>query len=358
MTLLLNYRPVLSQPTGIGIYANAVLPALQQLPHQLIRGAGTKGGAAARLHRFAWSQLILPRLARRQRASLIFTPAPEGYLGSQPIPQVVMVHDLRPISHPQHSLQSLYFRAWVPPLLRHCRHILTNSAFTAAEILRHTGVTAERISVIPLGVDHEAFRPAPLRSGEDPARQQGAAAAEGGSPYLLHVGQAYPHKNLRRLIEAFATLAGRYPELRLLLAGKPHRRQTPQLQALVAERGLADRVEFRPYVPFADLPDLYRGALALVYPSLWEGFGLPVLEAMACGTPVLTSRGSGTEEVAGEAALLIDPIDQSALEAALRRLVQEPQLRDRLRQRGLRQASGFRWADTATATRQLLESLL
>ncbi|MEB3271388.1 MAG: glycosyltransferase family 1 protein [Synechococcus sp.] len=360
MTLLLNYRPVLSQPTGIGVYANAVLPALQQLPHQLIRGGGA-GGAAERLRRLAWSQLTLPGLARRQRASLVFTPAPEGYLGSQPIPQVVMVHDLRPISHPQQSLQSLYFRAWVPPLLRQCRHILTNSAFTAAEILRHTGVAAERISVIPLGYDSEAFRPAPAPAGGgDPGHGQGQGAAARGnaSPYLLHVGQAYPHKNLRRLIEAFAALARRHPDLRLLLAGKPHPRHTAQLRALVAERGLADRIEFRPYVPFADLPDLYRGALALVYPSLWEGFGLPVLEAMACGTPVLTSRGSGTEEAAGEAALLIDPMDQSALEAALQRLVQEPQLRDRLRQRGLRRAGGFRWAYTATATRQLLESLL
>jgi glycosyltransferase involved in cell wall biosynthesis len=358
MTLLLNYRPVPAQPTGIGVYANAVLPALQQLPHRLIRGGGA-GGVAERLRRLAWSQLTLPRLARRQRASLIFTPAPEGYLGSLPIPQVVMVHDLRPISHPQQSLQSLYFRAWVPPLLRQCRHILTNSAFTAAEIRRHTGVAAERISVIPLGYDSEAFRPAPpLAGGEDPGHEQGEAASRDASPYLLHVGQAYPHKNLRRLIEAFAVLAPQHPGLRLLLAGKPHPRQTPQLRALVAERGLVDRVEFRPYVPFAALPDLYRGALALVYPSLWEGFGLPVLEAMACGTPVLTSRGSGTEEAAGEAALLIDPLDQSALEAALRRLVQEPLLRRRLRQRGLQQAGGFSWMRTAAATRQLLESLL
>jgi len=172
------------------------------------------------------------------------------------------------------------------------------------------------------------------------------------------VGQAYPHKNLRRLIEAFAALAPQHHGLRLVLAGKPHPQQTHQLQALVAERGLGERVEFRPYVPFAALPDLYRGALALVYPSLWEGFGLPVLEAMACGTPVLTSRGSGTEEAAGPAALLIDPFDQAALEAGLRRLLEEPQLRSQLRQLGLRQASRFSWTRSAAATRQLLESLL
>ena len=117
--LLLNYRPVLRQNTGIGIYANGVMPALQSLDHQLIPG-GSEGGAKERLRRLAWSQARLPELARQAGASLIFTPAPEGYLGRQKIPQVVMVHDLRPISHPERSLQSLYFRAWVPPLLRSC----------------------------------------------------------------------------------------------------------------------------------------------------------------------------------------------------------------------------------------------
>jgi glycosyltransferase involved in cell wall biosynthesis len=229
MTLLLNYRPVLRQPTGIGVYANAVLPALQGFPHVLIPG-GEQGTARQRLRRLAWSQLRLPQLARQKSASLIFTPAPEGYLGPQIIPQVVMVHDLRPISHPDRSLQSLYFRRWVPPLLRQCRHIVTNSAFTAGEIQRMTGVSSETISVIPLGVDTERFRPA----------AQGRLDLQ-GRPYLLHVGQAYPHKNLGRLIEAFAAIANVQPELQLVLAGKPHPSETRRLQALVLERGLQQR---------------------------------------------------------------------------------------------------------------------
>ncbi len=344
MTLLLNYRPVLRQPTGIGVYANAVLPALQQLPHVLIPG-GEEGSARQRLQRLAWTQLELPRLARRHQASLIFTPAPEGYLGPQTIPQVVMVHDLRPISHPERSLQSLYFRSWVPPLLRAARHVLTNSRFTAAEIQRCTGLPAERITVIPLGYNAEAFRPGPPASRSEER------------PYVLHVGQAYPHKNLRRLIQAFAQVAPAHPELRLVLAGKPHATETPQLQALVAELGLQQRVEFRAYVPASALPDLYRGALALVFPSLWEGFGLPVLEAMACGTPVITSVGSGTEEVAGAAALLVDPTHTDAISQALRRLLDQPSLQEQCRRQGLERAAQFSWAATATATRALLKSL-
>ncbi|NDG24236.1 MAG: glycosyltransferase family 1 protein [Synechococcaceae bacterium WBB_10_009] len=295
----------------------------------------------------AWSQLRLSELARQHRASLIFTPAPEGYLGRQAIPQVVMVHDLRPISHPERSLQSLYFRAWVPPLLRQCRRILTNSAFTAQEIERWAGVPEQRISVIPLGYDAASFRPA-----------AGASGLPSKRPYLLHVGQAYPHKNLPRLIEAFAALAPQHPDLQLVLAGKPHPTETPRLEARVRERGLEARVQLLPYAPSETLVQLYQGALALVYPSLWEGFGLPVLEAMACGTPVLTSYGSGTEEAAGDAALLVDPANTAALAAALRDLVEQPSLRQQLRQRGLQRAAQFSWERTAAATHAALVEIL
>lgn len=341
MTLLINYRPVLRQPTGIGVYARAVLPALMELPHLLIPG-GQVGSSRERLRRLAWTQLELPRLAQRQRAELIFTPAPEGYLGRQTIPQVVMVHDLRPISHQERSLQSLYFRSWVPPLLRSCRKILTNSQFTSREIQHCAGVPEERIVVIPLGYDTDVFRPLPTPNCSDERR------------YFLHVGQAYPHKNLQRLIQAFAVVAKEEAAIQLVLAGKPHPTESRILRALVAELGLTQRVEFRSYVPYAELPDLYRGALALVYPSLWEGFGLPVLEAMACGTPVLTSLGSGTEEVAGTAALLVDAGRTEALIEGLRQLLHQPGLRDQLHQSGLERASLFSWSTTTAATRACL----
>ena len=345
MTLLLNYRPVLRQPTGIGVYANAVLPALQELSHVLVPG-GEEGTAKQRLKRLLWTQLELPRLAKRHKASLIFTPAPEGYLGSQATPQVVMVHDLRPISHPERSFQSLYFRSWVPPLLRSCRHVLTNSQFTAQEIQRCTGLPDSRITVTPLGYDDEAFKPGPPPPGSQER------------PYLLHVGQAYPHKNLRRLIQAFAQVASSYPELRLVLAGKPHPTETPVLQAMVRERGLQQRVEFRSYLPYVELPDLYRGASAFLYPSLWEGFGLPILEAMACGTPVITSRGSGTEEVVGDAAILVDPKSTKNLADAVRQLAEQPGLVSQFRLRGLERARHYSWSQTAAATRAVVSQQL
>ena len=340
--LLINYTPVLRQPTGIGVYANAVLPALQALPHWLVPG-GERGTGLQRLRRLVWNQAQLPRLARRQGASVIFTPAPEGYLGPQHIPQVVMVHDLRPISHPERSLQSLYFRAWVPPLLRGCRHILTNSQHTATEIQRCAGIADDRLSVIPLGYNTEAFRPEAQESEGSQDR-----------PYLLHVGQAYPHKNLRRLVLAFAQVAVRDPDIRLVLAGKPHPKETIQLKRLVAELALTDRIEFRSYVPYEALPELYRGAAAFLYPSLWEGFGLPILEAMACGTPVITSFGSGTQEVSGGAALLVDPLDVGMLAQAMHDVLHSAAERVRLRERGLQRAAMFSWETTALQTASVL----
>lgn len=352
MTLLLNYRPVIKNPTGIGTYAHAVLPALQDLPHLLVPG-GERGTAKQRLKRLVWTQLELQRIAERHKASLVFTPAPEGYLGPQRIPQVVMVHDLRPISHPERSLQSIYFRSWVPPLLRQCRHVLTNSQFTAREIQRCAGVPDSHLTVIPLGYDERLFR-------SDPSGQLSCTEAcrSASRPYLLHLGQAYPHKNLSRLIRAFAVVAPRYPLLRLVLVGKTHPRESPKLRLLVRDLGLLDRVEFRSYVPLEELPDLYRGALAMVFPSLWEGFGLPVLEAMACGTPVITSFGSGTQEVAGDAALLVNPLDEKTLASSMAEVVEDAQLRERLRCRGLERSKRFSWGRTGSQTAELLQALM
>ena len=343
--LLLNYKPVLSQPTGIGVYANAVLPAFDQFEHTLIPGGGS-GSGKERLQRLAWSQFQLPRMARKRKADLIFTPAPEGYLGEQVVPQVVMVHDLRPLSHPERSMQSLYFRSWVPPLLRQCRHILTNSNFTASEICRATRVSEKKISVTPLGYDVDHFYPAEF---EQRCHHR---------PYLLHIGQAYPHKNLERLIHAFNSIARRFPDVDLILLGKPHPLETKRLQRLVSELDLSERIIFKNYVSYVDLPNWYRGALAFVYPSLWEGFGLPILEAMACGCPVITSYGSGMGEVAGGGAQLVDPLSASDISAQVSQIIEQKKYREELRRMGIERASNFSWHATVEKTARVVNDVL
>ena len=232
-------------------------------------------------------------------------------------------------------MQTLYFRSWVPPLLRQCTHILTNSEFTAAEINRCIGVSQDKITVTPLGYDPEHFY-----FSESFERLH-------HRPYLLHIGQAYPHKNLKRLIQAFNLIAHRFPDVDLLLLGKPHPAQTIRLQKLVAELNLSERVIFKSYVPYADLPNWYRGACAFVYPSLWEGFGLPILEAMACGCPVITSYGSGTQEVANNAAILIDPYSVSDLVDSITKILLSEHDQYDLHLRGTEHARRFSWTSTS-----------
>jgi len=255
------------------------------------------------------------------------------------------VHDLRPLLHPAGGWQSLYYRRLVPALLRQCRHILTNSHYTAAQISATLGIAPERITPIALGVDHSLFCP---RDGSD----------GNSSPYLLHVGQHYPHKNLLRLLQAFAPLSRRHRQLKLVLAGKPHRRHTATLMRAIDDLGLQARVQLLSYVSGQQLAELYRGALALVFPSLWEGYGLPILEAMACGTPVITSRGSGCQEAAQGCALLVDPWDQQDLARAMERLIGDGRLRLELQAQGLRRTAGLDWVSSGHAARSALEALL
>lgn len=340
--LLLNYKPVLDQPTGIGVYANAVLPALQNFEHVLIPGGGSRGGND-RLQRFAWSQFQLPKLARKCKADLIFTPAPEGYLGEQVVSQIVMIHDLRPLSHPDLSMQSLYFRNWVPPLLRQCRHIITNSNFTASEIRGAIGVPADKISITPLGYDTDHFYPSEVKERLH------------SRPYLLHVGQAYPHKNLERLLYAFNMVSHRFPEVDLILLGKPYPSETKKLRLMTSELDLSERVIFKTYVPYEELPNWYRGAIAFVYPSLWEGFGLPILEAMACRCPVITSFGSGMQEVSGNAALMVDPFSIEGIKQAIESVIDNQYLHQSLCSGGQLNALKYSWKQCAQNTRQVIE---
>ena len=340
--LLLNYKPVLDQPTGIGVYATAVLPALQNFEHVLIPGGGS-GGVNGRLQRLAWSQFQLPKLARKYKADLIFTPAPEGYLGEQVVSQIVMVHDLRPLSHPDLSMQSLYFRKWVPPLLRQCRHIITNSNFTASEIRGATGLPADKISVTPLGYDTHHFYPSEVKE-----RLHSRA-------YLLHVGQAYPHKNLERLLYAFKMISHRFPEVDLVLLGKPYPSETHKLRLMASELGLSKRVIFKSYVPYEELPNWYRGAIAFVYPSLWEGFGLPILEAMAWRCPVITSFGSGMQEVSGNAALMVDPFSIEDIKDAIGNVIDDQHLNQSLCSSGELNALKYSWKQCAQNTKQVIE---
>ncbi len=248
-------------------------------------------------------------------------------------PYVVTIHDMGMVtlrnSHP--IAKRLYTRPLVPRVARHAKLILTNSEYSKWEIIRHLAIPESRIRVTPLAASPE-FKP---------------MQAPRGDPYFLYVGNIEPRKNLERLLEAFARLPIKTHHL-VIVGNRWYRGARVEEKAKAI--GLNGRVKFLGYVDRADLPGLFSGADAFVYPSLLEGFGLPVVEAMACGTPVIAANNSSLREVAADAALLIDPLDVGSMTDALALIAGDDALRQRLSSRGLDRAAEFSWTRTAQLT--------
>jgi glycosyltransferase involved in cell wall biosynthesis len=260
---------------------------------------------------------------------------------SESRPYVVTIHDMGlDVLRNAHPLaKRLYTRRLIPHVARKARLVLTNSEYSKWEIVRRLGIPEERIRVTPLAASSE-FTPGP---------------AKPVSPYFLYVGNLEPRKNLERLIEAFASVPSKEHEL--WIAGNRWYRGH-HVEQKVQAMGLSSRVKLLGYVPRAELPGLFRGAEAFVYPSLLEGFGMPVVEAMACGAPVIASGATALKEVAGDAALLVNPLDTRDLAEAMTRVSQDQGLRQSLSTAGLKRAADFSWSRTATLTLEAYQDAL
>lgn len=352
--LLINLAYQLRRPTGTTTYALNLLPDLNSL-HPLVLTAQNSAdypcypipanltpeqGLRGHGRRLLWNDLQLPQIYRQFQSQLIFTPIPEAPVFTQ-CRSVVTVHDLIPLRFAKRfSPLTHYCRYYVPYVLRHAEHILCNSQATANDIVQFFQIPSSKITPTLLAYDASHFQYLDL-----PQRH-----------YFLYLGRREPYKNLHRLIAAFATLPSR--EYELWIAGPADPRYTPVLVAQAEDLGITAQVKFLDYVPYADLPVLMNQAIALVFPSLWEGFGLPVLEAMACGTPVITSNLSSLPEVTGDAALLIDPYRVEAIASAMHEVAVDLGVRSQLRQAGLLRARQFSWRKTGQATVEILQKYL
>ncbi len=266
--------------------------------------------------------------------------------------RVVTVHDLIYRAYPDShaGLLSLGMRVLVPLAAHRSHRVIADSASTRDDLIRLLHVPARKIDVVPLGVG-PAPTPAP-----DAAREVRARYARHGQPLVLSVSAKRPHKNLLRLLDALALLpAQRRPVLVLPGYATPHE---AELRARAAELGIAADVRFVGWVDARELDGLYAAADAFVFPSLYEGFGLPVLEAMRRGVPVACSDRSSLPEVAGDAALLFDPERPQAIADAIAALLEDPDRAQRLRAAGLRQAERFSWTATARGTLDSYERAL
>lgn len=301
------------------------------------------------LLRILWEQALQPGSLRRDGVDLLHAPVNVGPL-VRSCHLVATVHDLSFLLYPEafRPGQRLYQRVMARWTARHADRVIAVSQSTRADVVRLFGVAAERVVVVPNGVD-SSFRPLPPAEVEAFRQQRGLPER-----FLLSVATMEPRKNIPRLLQALARLPEAPPLI--LCGGKGWYYE--EIYATIERLELAGRVHLPGFIPQGDLPFWYNAATWFVYPSLYEGFGLPALEALACGTPAIVSRTSSLPEVVGDAALLIDPHDVDFLTAALAHALQAPDVAARLRQAGPAQAARFSWQRTATETAAVYQQLL
>lgn len=343
---------------GSEIYVRHLIPRLAEAEPDLElvafvnrEGAGSELGARevvevdasgrSRARRVIAEQLRLPRLARRHRIDLLHSPGTSA--PRRPgVVSVVTILDVIYLRHPEaHTLpMRLGMRVVVPLAARGADRVITISDAAASEIAQGLSVPRERIDVTHLG-----GRPIGPATPEPELRRRLGLA---GAPLILSVSARRPHKNLRRLIEALATLSTEPPPL-LVLPGY----ETPfedELRGRARELGVADRIRFLGWVSDEDLEGLYAAATCFAFPSLAEGFGLPVLEAMQRGVPVACSAAGPLPEIAGDAVRYFDPLDVPGIALALSDLLRSDRLREKLAEGGRERARGFTWERTARGT--------
>ncbi|MBN1177582.1 MAG: glycosyltransferase family 4 protein [Anaerolineae bacterium] len=292
------------------------------------------------------ARLPLPVEAITGRLDLFYSP---DFVLPPTLPRtrtLLTVHDLSFLHYPDHFVPKLvqYLSRVVPRSVARADRVLADSEATRRDLIALLDVPPEKVALLYSGVD-ACFRPQ-----SEPGERERLAEHHGldARPYILSVGTLQPRKNYVGLIRAFARLERR--DVQLVIAGG---RGWLYEDVLAEAARHADRVAVLGFVDDAELPALYRGAALFAFPSFYEGFGLPVLEAMACGTPVVCSNASSVPEVAGDAALLVDPHDEDALAAALARALDDEALRAGMVERGLAQAARFSWE---RAARQLVEA--
>jgi glycosyltransferase involved in cell wall biosynthesis len=294
--------------------------------------------------RLVWEQAAGPGVARRLRPDVWHAPHYTMPLRSK-VPTIVAMHDLTFFDHPEWHERSkvAYFRRMMTAAARRADAIVTGS-HDAADRLRSRLHPSAEIVVIHHGVDHERFTSAADEQADRAALERHGIA----SPYIAFASTIEPRKDVPTLVRAFARIAPAHPDVQLVLAGGDGW-GVAEARAAIASSGVATRVLRPGYLDDATLAALFRRAAAVAYPSLAEGFGMPALEALASGAPLVTTSGSSLDEIVGDAALLVPPADATALAGALERLLEDEQLVSRLRTAGPARATAFTWTRSVDA---------
>jgi len=336
MNAAANGRFLSRRMTGVERYGRELVQRLH--PNLRVISAPTgQSGFAGHL----WEQFSLPGLLRTDE--VLWSPANTGPLAVRN--QVLSLHDLSALEHPEwySPLFGAWYRLLIPLLVRRVKRVVVPSRFVRMQLQKRFSLPDSTLSVVPGGVDRRRFWPGSTRLAHLPER------------YILFVGSLQPRKNLQALLQAWEALSqdpkAAFQETHLVIAG-----ETESVFRRESFPGPMKRVHWLCYVPESDLPGLYAGADVFVMPSLEEGFGLTILEAMACGTAVIASQAGALPEAAGEAALFFDPAEPGELQALLEQVLNDQSLRTALTKKGLHQAANYSWERAAHALWGVIES--
>ena len=338
------YLPLVPGDERFIIYTNRTMPSWPDVEGRRLRVAPTRLPTISPVARIMWEQVALPALMLRDRLDVLHCPLNVLPIASR-VPIVLTIHDLTFIRYPKrfHPAKQRYLATFTRYAARHASRIITDSAATRTDVIDAFGVHPDQVEVVYPGVDPD-FQPR-----ESDSEALSAFRNRMGLPdrYVLYLGTLEPRKNVDRLVHAFARLVREGLPHALVLAGG-RGWDYAAIDRAIVEAGITSRVIIAGYVRREDQPLWYSAADLFVYPSQYEGFGLPVLEAMACGTPVVTSNSSSLPEVVGPAAVTIDPTDEAALADAMRAVLTDPSLGARLRDAGPTQARQFTWERAAS----------
>lgn len=345
VNLLLNLARLPGIECAAGVMSDVNLPALLHDSSLKLFPLCPSGNLARLVY-------TLPAMCQRWQADVLHVT----YIGPffVPCPLVVTVHDVAFKHHPEFfsPRDRLLFATLLPVTLQRASAVITVSRHARQEIIALFPYLSGKVHVTPEAAS-TLFRPI----GEEGSLQTVRSRYGIRSEFILAVGNLQPRKNLLRLISAFASVRHRMKSVQLVVAGKAQWKSSA-IYAEVKRLGLESDIVFTGYVSDEDLALLYNAAKVFVYPSIYEGFGLPILEAMACGTPVVTSNTSSMPEVAGDAAILIDPYQEEQIGDAIQQVLTNPDLRLSLSEKGLKHAQRFSWHRTAQETVRVYQTVL
>ncbi len=351
-SIVFNGSYITKRNTGIGVVSKDLLNSLSAhkittlipkdlgirgdiyIPNNLSPGSGFK----SHLRRLSWLQNAVPKIMNNLNAEYFLSPLLEAPLFTN-IKSIVLAHDLIPIRYPSLSFLTLYHLIYIPLILKQSKLILCNSKSTAYDLNRFYKVPWQKLVPIKLGFNNTQFYPI------NKIRKK----------FFLIIGRHNPHKNLERVIKAFA--ASKINDYQLVFVGTFDKRYTPSLIQLIDELNLRHLCVWKDWIDDEEKLSLLNECHALIIASLWEGFGLPALEAMACGTPVIASDRGALPEVIGDYGYLVNPLNIQSIACAMNAVINDKECFEKALQEGPLRAESFNWFDTARSIEKIIQEI-